>query len=173
MRILTAHAINPCNEAIQVAALDQPGPGGASHRYGIRFDKRHPDDAAERAYAAYAKSTGGKNFQGNPMPAWIDLPTSIQLAWIAATCDVLNTAAANPDIAFQNGPVKENGEGVNGVTHEALLAVLIDRLEGFQAGPYACPENARAILLLQDAMATLHTRTMKREARGVEGTHLV
>src|SRR5262245_44367841 len=37
-------------------------------------------------------------------------------------------------VLFQNGPIAEHG--VNGVTQEALLAIVIDRLECFQAGPY-------------------------------------
>lgn len=74
-------------------------------------------------------------------------------------------------IKFQNGPIAE--VGTNGVTHEALLAILIDRLEGFQSGPYACNENARAMQHLKDAQAILHLRTAKRLARGVEGTHAV
>lgn len=35
-------------------------------------------------------------------------------------------------IQFQNGPIAEGG--VNGVTNEALLAVVADRLRGFQKG---------------------------------------
>jgi len=50
------------------------------------------------------------------------------------------------DVKFQNGPVQEDGTGVNGVQHEDLLAIIIDRLEAFQAGPYACEENAEALL---------------------------
>lgn len=76
-------------------------------------------------------------------------------------------------ISFQNGPVKEDGNGINGVTHEALLAVLIDRLRGFQSGPYACPENALALSYMEAALAALNARTKAREARGVEGTHKV
>jgi hypothetical protein len=41
-------------------------------------------------------------------------------------------SAKHSTILFQNGPIAE--AGVNGVTHEVLLAVLIDRLEAFQAG---------------------------------------
>lgn len=39
---------------------------------------------AMEMYQAYGKSTDFKNFQGNPMPAWQDLPEGIQKAWIAA-----------------------------------------------------------------------------------------
>lgn len=44
--------------------------------------------------------------------------------------------AEHSTVLFQNGPIAK--VGVNGVTHEALLAILIDRLRSFQAGPYAC-----------------------------------
>lgn len=71
-------------------------------------------------------------------------------------------------IYFQNGAIKE--VGTNGLTHEALLAILIDRLEGFQSGPYACVENQTALDHLRDAMEVLHDRTIKRDERGVEGT---
>lgn len=74
-------------------------------------------------------------------------------------------------VAFQNGPIAE--VGVNGVTQEALLAILIDRLEGFQSGPYACAENAAALNHLRSALDVLHSRTKARMARHVEGTHAV
>ena len=70
---------------------------------------------------------------------------------------------------FQNGPINE--VGVNGITETALLAILIDRLRCFQAGPYACAENACALTQLEAAQESLHSRTRARMARGVEGTH--
>jgi hypothetical protein len=72
------------------------------------------------------------------------------------------------DIRFQNGPVQE--VGANGISQEALLAVVEDRLKSFQAGPYACRENALALTHLQEAMHWLHHRTRERMQRGVEGT---
>ena len=71
-------------------------------------------------------------------------------------------------ISFQNGPIKA---GINGTTHEVLLTILIDRLEGFQSGDYACEENATALGGLGWAVHLLKSRTEKRLARGVEGTH--
>lgn len=68
---------------------------------------------------------------------------------------------------FQNGPIQE--VGVNGITQEALIAVCIDRLRAFQAGPFSCRENALALTHLQDAMHWLHHRTLDRLRRGVEG----
>ncbi len=81
--------------------------------------------------------------------------------------------ALHSTILFQNGPIGEGGMGVNGVTHEALLAILAHRLRGFQSGPYACRENALALTKIEEAMHWLHTRTLNRMRRGVEGTHKV
>lgn len=68
---------------------------------------------------------------------------------------------------FQHGGVPENG--VNGVTNEALLAIVADRLRCFQAGPYPCKENDRALAHVEWALEQMHARTLEREARGVEG----
>jgi hypothetical protein len=67
------------------------------------------------------------------------------------------------------GPIGE--VGVNGVTHEALLAILIDRMQAFQKGPYSCRENALALTKLEEAVHWLNARTARRTAQGVEGTH--
>ena len=74
-------------------------------------------------------------------------------------------------LSFQNGPIRE--VGVNGVTHEVLLAVLIDRMRGFQSGDYACRENGLALDALEKALHWLQQRTNSRVDRGVEGTHEV
>jgi len=73
------------------------------------------------------------------------------------------------DIYFQNRPIAE--AGVNGVTQEVLIAICIDRLRSFQAGPYACRENALALTKLEEAQHWLLSRTRARMVRGVEGTH--
>ena len=74
-------------------------------------------------------------------------------------------------ILFQNGPISE--VGVNGVTHEALLAVVADRLRCFQKGPFACKANACALTHIEEAQHWLQQRTIERMRRGVEGTHTV
>lgn len=78
--------------------------------------------------------------------------------------------AEHSTILFQNGPIPE--KGVNGLTQEVLLAIVQDRLEAFQAGPFACEENGNALEAVKEAMHWLHHRTLKRLARGVEGTHI-
>lgn len=125
MRKLTSHKVNECNEALDIKVLDEPGAGGASHRYVIY----RPHDAFN---------------------------------------DELNASLVF-ELSFQNGPIPE--AGVNGITQEALLAIVEDRLKSFQAGPYACRENALALTHIQEAMHWLHHRTRERLARGVEGTH--
>lgn len=74
-------------------------------------------------------------------------------------------------ILFQNGPIAE--VGVNGITQEALLAIVADRLRSFQKGPFACRENALALTKIEEAMHWLHSRTLARMQRGVEGTNQV
>lgn len=73
------------------------------------------------------------------------------------------------EIHFQNGPVPE--VGYNGISQEALLAIVEDRLISFQAGPFSCRENAIALTKIQEAMMWLRKRTIDRMNRGVEGSH--
>lgn len=90
-----------------------------------------------------------------------------EIGWGSGPDDLSPT---NPTvISFQNGPIGESG--VNGISGEALLAIVEDRLLGFQSGQYACRENAIALTKLQEAMMWLQKRTRDRMARGVEGTN--
>ena len=122
-RQITSHRVNGLNEALKVASVDEPGAGGAHHKYVV-------------AFIPQTKSTH--------------------------ECI---------EIDFQNGPIAESG--VNGVSNEALLAIVEDRLKCFQAGPYSCRENAVALTKIQEAMMWLHRRTIERTQRGVEGTSKV
>ena len=74
------------------------------------------------------------------------------------------------EINFQNGPVKEHGR--NGIHNEDLLAIVADRLAGFQGGDFACRENQVALEAVMDALGTLQMRTEIRKARNVEGTNV-
>jgi len=71
-------------------------------------------------------------------------------------------------IHFQEGPVKECG--INGVTEEDLIAMVICRLQYFQLTEYSCRENSTAIRRLEEALYWLGEHTRDRERRGVEGT---
>lgn len=149
MREITSHKINGCNESITIMARDEPSNGGANHHYRMTMDGgllKRP--TIEELEAELAKEN---------------------------TVDLQPNGDAHfgffQDITFQKGPIKE--AGVNGITHEALLAILIDRLEGFQAGPFKHEANEHALKHLRDALAALKSRTVERMARGIEGTHTV
>jgi hypothetical protein len=107
------------NEAIVIRA-DEPGPGGASHRYQLGI------------------AAG---------------PTAVDCGFIQ----------------FQKGPRNESGS-TPGATEAALLAILIDRLRGFQAGPYACRENAIQLTKLEECLHWTKARADARAKRGVLGT---
>lgn len=137
-RFLDAHIVNPANDKLTIAVMDEPGSGGANHLYMI------------------------SGFDTATNPAKIDDGSESGLP-------VAGSQACA--IIFQNGPIAE--VGVNGITHEALLAILADRLESFQAGPYASNYNAMALLHIRSAQEFLHQRTKDRMAQGIEGTHAV
>jgi hypothetical protein len=135
MRQITDHIVNPCNEKLTITVTDEPGAGGANHRYLIEgFDTE--------------SNVARINDDGS-----------------------LNAPATRCVILFQNGPIPERG--TNGITHEALLAIVVDRLRSFQLGAYRCRENAYALENIEVAMHWLQQRTLTRMRRGVEGTHQV
>ena len=72
-------------------------------------------------------------------------------------------------ISFQHGPVAERGR--NGIVDEALLAILIDRAEGFQSSRWPSLANDQALIKLREALQWKQQRTLDRLARGVEGTN--
>ena len=81
----------------------------------------------------------------------------------------LYTGGAGPhsfSVQFQMGGVADNG--VNGLTNEALLAILIHRTK-FLDGKFPCDENKRAIQHMEEALVNLEVRTARRMVRGVEG----
>ncbi len=61
--------------------------------------------------------------------------------------------------------------GVIGWTNECLLAVIRERLQAFQDGPFPCAENEAALVLVDATLRVLERRTASRQARGVEGQH--
>jgi hypothetical protein len=61
----------------------------------VTDEERQLDEFARKAYEAYGKVTGYKNYEGNPMPAFDDLGETIQDAWRAAAqaaCDAQEAA---------------------------------------------------------------------------------
>lgn len=70
-------------------------------------------------------------------------------------------------LKFQKGGVQT--AGVNGLSNEALLAVLLHRYRGLRDGPFPCRENVVTVILLEEVLSIQKRRTMERSARGVEG----
>lgn len=54
MRKLTAHKVNPANDVLDIAVTDQPGAGGANHRYEVTgFDtEKNPSKVDDGGFAA-------------------------------------------------------------------------------------------------------------------------
>lgn len=131
MRTIHDHQVNPANDTLTIKVMDEPGSGGAHHRYDI---------------------TGYDESRNPSTPEHDEIIPGVT-------------------ILFQNGPIAEFG--VNGLTHEVLLAILAHRLKCFQAGPFANAYNALALSHVEQAQEALQARTKERMARGVEGTHTI
>ncbi len=50
------------------------------------------------AYHAYGRSTNFRNFQGNKMPGWEELPEPIKNAWIASGQAISRAIAAREKV---------------------------------------------------------------------------
>ena len=74
-------------------------------------------------------------------------------------------------VQFQKGPRNVEGS-ISGATEASLLAVLIDRLRGFQAGPYSCRENAIQLTKLEEVLHWTKARADARAKRGVLGQNI-
>ena len=81
-------------------------------------------------------------------------------------CEVDGVEVAR--VQFQKGPRNEPGS-VPGVTHMALVALLLHPLRAFQDGPFKCRHNALAITALEEALNWLHARVRDRAKRDVLG----
>ena len=74
------------------------------------------------------------------------------------------------NLNFQNGGLKE--VGANGITDQALIAVVLDRVRGFNGGQFRCRENSMIITKLEEAMLWMEKRSNDRARRGVEGERI-
>lgn len=61
-------------------------------------------------------------------------------------------------IHFHSGNPKN---GYTGVTMEALVAVVVDRLKGLQDGLHPCIENDAALVCFQEGLQHLHARSRR------------
>lgn len=73
-------------------------------------------------------------------------------------------------IQFQHGP-RTAADSTPGIFDDDLLAIIQDRLEAFQAGPFACDENDAALNYVIEAREALGSRVARRIAKGVLGVN--
>ena len=146
---------------------------------GENLNRRHLTDSQRAAIAAKiatAKPGGDREHIANPANEALTI-TVLDEPGQGGACHQYSIRWKNERddtephtfIGFQDGPIGE--VGVNGITQEALLAIVIDRLRGFQSGEFKCRENAIALTHCEDALLWLQKRTRDRLARGVEGTN--
>lgn len=127
------------------------------------FDHQAPANATQmpRVFALGSRGPNGDNHAYYIENVDVENhPLYSQLVEFADNID--DTQGDGLIVTFQQG---NPAEGWNGVTIEALLAIAYDRLNGCQAGPYACSENANAMCAISSALGYLHHRTWNREAR--------
>lgn len=76
-------------------------------------------------------------------------------------------------VAWQNGPLGRGTDRVapNGAFVEDVIGAVAARLLFYQSSKFNCPENEAAIRHLNLALEALDSRTRRREAQSVEGTH--
>lgn len=77
-------------------------------------------------------------------------------------------------IIWQDGPLGRGADRIkpNGAFVETVIAAAMDRLEYYQRSRFACDENRKALKYLARALGQLEQRTQRREAYGIEGTHV-
>lgn len=100
-------------------------------------------------------------------------PSVYTLSYLAQDLDWSSSAsvARQHEIKLQKGPIAPDGQGTNGWTIEALLAIAIDQIECFQRSKFKNEYNTHTLGHLYNALESLSARTRDRELRGVEGTH--
>lgn len=150
MRTINHHQVSPADKCLALSVTDEPGSGGANHRYEISGFVSGRNASADRSALA--------RYEHDQIPS--------------TNAEILKSREnQKPEtlvILFQNGPIPDNG--VNGITVEVLLAICADRLRSFQAGPFPSKANACALTHIEEATHWLQQRTIERMRRGVEGT---
>jgi hypothetical protein len=71
-------------------------------------------------------------------------------------------------VQYQRGACNVPGS-TPGLLDSCLLAIVRDRMESFQAGPFACESNDKVLRGVKDAMTALKARADERASRGVLG----
>lgn len=78
-------------------------------------------------------------------------------------------------IAWQTGPCLIEDDGSQPTRNGAFLIEVLEacekRLQFYQASPFACAENAVALVNLNESIRCLKTRLSRRKDAGTLGTH--
>jgi hypothetical protein len=152
MRTITDHKLNGLNEAIEIRAVDEPGPGGANHNYSVVLS---PPGRPSFHIGQFV-------FQNGPIATPADMN--------GLTVEVLIAIAIDRMRGFQGQNPKPAGWGKT-VGDAATQVAAMHREDEW--GKFRCRENAVALTHLGGALMWLQKRTRDRLARGVEGTNKV
>lgn len=170
-RLLSSHKLAGLNEALEIRVMDDPGHGGACHEYEIHKNVEEWDLAMgqvrmygvltpeallriERLGLSLLHAGVASGIFASLEIAEQSLKnrtfTAENVEFLVGSLDYRTLVAT---IRFQNGPIGENG--VNGLSGEALLSIVEDRLVCFQAGGFSCRENAVALTKVQESLMWL------------------
>lgn len=151
-RTLTRNVLDeiPLENQVAVQVLDEPGPDKSNHQYRIRTLPVNPDDPNNLNPSDQVRREA--DFQDGMIPGVVDLQFQTTVTDIVDGVETVKV--------------------VTGVTNEALLAVVIDRLRGFQSGPFYSQFNESAARHCESALEDLHVRTRERIRRSVLGARI-
>lgn len=106
-------------------------------------------DIGRDFYAVYCASSGGKNFQGNPCPAWDDLPEAVRGHW---------SVVAHRAFEWVHDAVKVPAESLDGLP-DPLAALATYQSYAGPSAPVPAKAAARAAmkerLLAEAALGTM------------------
>lgn len=84
---------------------------------------------------------------------------------------LLDELTAHTEVfSFQKGP-RHDVDSISGILDTDLLEIVRDRLKCFQAGEFACRENACALTHIEEALMWMNKRVEDRAERGILGTN--
>lgn len=167
---------NPDDDGYMVKYLDGGSPNHPDHEYYISWS---PKDVFERTYKPVSNSGAGdvsgpvihSDHNGLEVMAVVGVEVDGEVHKTIPGQSYLVTGGQVADqITFHTGPVPQ--KGVNGLSNEALLTILIHRTTTLNR-MYPCEENEVAIQHMTLALTSFEDRTKKRIARGVEGQAVV
>lgn len=128
------------------AAIVQTEAVGKPKRRPVEVIKHYPVDAFNRSIMVLAEDCGPG---GAHTKYLVFLPSEVGGELPEEPTLVLQ---------FQNGPL---AEGINGLTNEVLLGIVLDRFLGFQSGPGRCNENGYAVDRIMNTLRLLEQRSTR------------